>query len=40
MPLDFNLAHHPFCTYNESFACPIPPAENDLDAAVEAGERL
>lgn len=40
VPLDFNLAYHPFCAYNESFACPIPPAENVLDVAVEAGERL
>lgn len=40
VPLDFNLAYHPFCVYNESFACPIPPAENVLDVAVEAGERL
>lgn len=40
VPLDFNLAYHPFCAYNESFACPIPPSENVLDLAVEAGERL
>lgn len=39
VPLDFNLAYHPFCAYNDSFACPIPPAENVLDVAVEAGER-
>ncbi len=38
-PLDFNLAYSPFCAYNESFACPIPPAENVLDVAIEAGER-
>lgn len=40
VPLDFNLAYHPFCAYNESFACPLPPEENWLDVAVEAGERL
>jgi len=40
IPLDFNLAYSPFCAYNEAFACPIPPAENTLDVAVEAGEKL
>lgn len=38
--LDFNLAYHPFCAYNDAFACPLPPAENRLDARVTAGERL
>jgi uncharacterized protein (DUF1684 family) len=40
VPLDFNLAYSPFCAYNEAFACPIPPTENTLDVAVEAGEKL
>jgi uncharacterized protein (DUF1684 family) len=38
--LDFNLAYHPFCAYNEAFACPLPPEENWLDVAIEAGEKL
>lgn len=38
--LDFNLAYHPFCVYNDAFVCPIPPAENTLSARVEAGEHL
>ncbi|PSQ18940.1 hypothetical protein BRD04_10700 [Halobacteriales archaeon QS_9_67_17] len=38
--LDFNLAYHPFCAYNDAFACPLPPEENWLGVAVEAGERL
>ncbi|MFB6119343.1 DUF1684 domain-containing protein [Halosegnis sp.] len=38
--LDFNLAYHPFCAYNDAFACPLPPEENWLDIAIEAGERL
>lgn len=38
--LDFNLAYHPFCAYNEVFACPLPPRENWLDVAVTAGEKL
>lgn len=38
--LDFNLAYSPFCAYNDAFACPLPPEENWLDVAVEAGEKL
>ncbi|WP_135535177.1 DUF1684 domain-containing protein [Halostella pelagica] len=37
--LDFNLAYSPFCAYSETFACPLPPDENWLDVAVEAGEK-
>ncbi|WP_121820889.1 DUF1684 domain-containing protein [Halostella salina] len=39
MVLDFNLAYSPFCAYSETFACPLPPEENWLDVAVEAGEK-
>ena len=38
--LDFNLAYHPYCAYNESYSCPLPPAENRLPVRIEAGERL
>ena len=38
--VDFNRAYHPYCVYNASFSCPLPPAENALAVAVEAGERL
>ncbi|ESP88454.1 DUF1684 domain-containing protein [Candidatus Halobonum tyrrellensis] len=37
--LDFNLAYTPFCAFSDAFACPLPPEENWLDAAVRAGER-
>jgi uncharacterized protein (DUF1684 family) len=37
--LDFNLAYTPFCAYSNTFACPIPPEENELDVPVRAGER-
>lgn len=37
--LDFNHAYSPFCAYNESFSCPLPPSENDLNAAIRAGVR-
>jgi uncharacterized protein len=38
--LDFNRAFHPFCVYNTSYDCPIPPKANRLPAAIRAGERL
>lgn len=37
--LDFNHAYSPFCAYNESFSCPLPPPENDLNVAIRAGVR-
>ncbi len=37
--LDFNLAYNPSCAYNENYSCPIPPKENRLDVATEAGEK-
>lgn len=37
--LDFNLAYTPFCSYTDTFSCPLPPEENWLGAAVRAGER-
>jgi hypothetical protein len=38
--LDFNQAFHPYCVYNPSWVCPVPPRENRLQVAIEAGERL
>lgn len=38
--LDFNQAYHPYCLYNHTYACPLPPAENTLPVAVEAGEKM
>lgn len=38
--LDFNRAYHPFCVFNPSYVCPVPPPENRLTVAIEAGERL
>jgi uncharacterized protein (DUF1684 family) len=37
--LDFNLAYNPYCAYNPDYACPLPPKENLLDIALEAGEK-
>jgi uncharacterized protein len=38
--LDFNQAYHPYCAYNKDYVCPIPPKENTLSVAIEAGEKL
>ena len=38
--LDFNRAYHPFCVYNPSYICPVPPRENRLQVSIPAGERL
>lgn len=37
--VDFNLAFNPYCAYDPTYACPIPPGENSLDHLVRAGER-
>ncbi len=38
--LDFNRAYHPFCLYNSTYDCPVPPRENRLVIPIRAGERL
>ena len=38
--LDFNRAYHPYCLFNPSFECPVPPRENRLMAAIRAGEKM
>ncbi|MBB3083746.1 DUF1684 domain-containing protein [Geodermatophilus sabuli] len=37
--LDFNRATNLPCAYTDLATCPLPPAENRLPIAVEAGER-
>jgi len=37
--LDFNKAYNPYCAYSEGYACPVPPAENGLNVAIQAGEK-
>lgn len=36
--IDFNDAYNPYCAYAPDYACPLPPPENTLNAAIEAGE--
>ncbi|NND94236.1 MAG: DUF1684 domain-containing protein [Flavobacteriales bacterium] len=35
--IDLNNTYHPYCAYNPKYSCPIPPEENVLDMAIEAG---
>lgn len=37
--LDFNRAYNPYCYYNATYECPIPPPENRLKVPIRAGER-
>lgn len=38
--LDFNDAYSPYCAYNNSYDCPLPPLANRLKVAITAGERV
>ena len=38
--VDFNNAYNPYCAYNPTYICPLPPRQNHLDFAVEAGELM
>jgi len=37
--LDFNQAYNPYCAYSTGYNCPIPPRENHLEIAINAGEK-
>nr|MCU0394110.1 DUF1684 domain-containing protein [Thermoflexibacter sp.] len=37
--IDFNKAYSPYCAYNETYSCPLPPKENHLNVKILAGER-
>jgi uncharacterized protein (DUF1684 family) len=36
--LDFNKAHNPPCAFTSYATCPLPPRQNYLPVAIEAGE--
>jgi len=38
--VDFNRAYTPYCYYNVTYECPIPPPENRLKVPIRAGEKL
>ena len=37
--VDFNQAYFPYCAYNPTFTCPIPPKSNFIPIRIAAGER-
>lgn len=37
--LDFNTAYNPYCAYNASYSCPLPPSENIISVPILAGEQ-
>jgi len=37
--IDFNAAYNPYCAYSTKWSCPIPPEENCLKIAINAGEK-
>lgn len=37
--LDFNDAYNPYCAYDGTYSCPLPPTENLLKVALKAGEK-
>jgi uncharacterized protein len=37
--IDFNYAQNPPCAYNPFTTCPLPPAQNRLRVAIQAGEK-
>ncbi len=38
--IDFNAAYQPYCYYDPTYDCPIPPPENRLAVPIRAGERM
>jgi uncharacterized protein len=38
--LDFNRAYNPFCLFNPTYDCPVPPRENRLSVPIRAGEKI
>lgn len=38
--IDFNFAQNPPCAYNPYTTCPLPPQQNRLGVAIEAGEKV
>jgi uncharacterized protein (DUF1684 family) len=38
--LDFNKAYNPPCVFTPYATCPLPPPENRLPVAIEAGEKM
>lgn len=37
--LDFNMSYNPYCAYDNTYICPLPPPQNRLPVPIPAGER-
>jgi uncharacterized protein (DUF1684 family) len=37
--VDFNTAYNPYCAYNPTYDCPVPPKDNRLPVPIRAGEK-
>ena len=37
--IDFNNSYSPYCAYNSTYVCPLPPPGNTLTFPVRAGEK-
>ena len=37
--LDFNKAHNPPCAFTSFATCPLPPRQNTIGVAIQAGEK-
>lgn len=40
LEIDFNTAYNPYCAYNHTYRCPIPPQDNNLKVSILAGEKM
>jgi uncharacterized protein len=38
--LDFNRAYSPFCVFDVTYECPVPPRENRMRVPIHAGEKM
>ena len=37
--VDFNFCYNPYCAYDSTYSCPLPPRENWLTVPIRAGEK-
>lgn len=37
--IDFNYSYNPYCAYQSTYSCPLPPRENWLMVPILAGEK-
>lgn len=40
LTLDFNKLYNPLCAYRSGYNCIVPPRENSLEIAINAGEKM